>query len=342
MSERTKGPSIKDVAEYAGVSPKTVSRVHNGERWVREEVRQKVLAAIKALNYRPNAAARSLSGSRSYLLGLVLDNPGSHYAGDVQLGALQRSRLRGCHLVVEPVDIGSSSWKTELVASITALRLDGVILTPPLCDNVEILAVIEALEIPYVRISPDHDPERSPFVQIDERAAAREMTAYLLDRGHVDIGFIRGQATHSSARLRYEGFEAALAERGLAPRADWVVDGNFQFPSGQDAARGLLRRDERPTAIFAANDAMAFGAIVAAAKLGLTVPRDLSVVGFDDAPAARIYSPGLTTIRQPVAEMGAMAVDLLLSPAAEEGGETDHRLAYGLVERDSVAPRAKA
>jgi len=342
VSERTKGPSIKDVAEYAGVSPKTVSRVHNGERWVREEVREKVLAAIKALNYRPNAAARSLSGSRSYLLGLVLDNPGSHYAGDVQLGALQRSRLRGCHLVVEPIDIKSASWKTELVASVTALRLDGVLLTPPLSDNGEVLKVLEDLDVPYVRISPDHDPDRSPFVHIDERAAAYEMTTYLLDRGHTDIGFIRGQATHSSARLRFEGFQAALAERGLAPRAEWIVDGGFQFPSGQDAARTLLDRDERPTAIFAANDAMAFGAIVAAAKLGIAVPGELSVVGFDDAPAAQIYSPGLTTIRQPVAEMGALAVDLLLSPPDGEGAVNDHCLAHGLIERDSVAPRANA
>ncbi|WP_454715462.1 LacI family DNA-binding transcriptional regulator [Caulobacter segnis] len=340
MTERTKGASIKDVAEYAGVSPKTVSRVHNGERWVREEVREKVLAAIKALNYRPNAAARSLSGSRSYLLGLVLDNPSSHYAGDVQLGALKRARLRGCHLVVEPVDIKAASWTTELTASITALRLDGVLLTPPLCDNAEVLKVLDDLDIPYVRISPDRDPERSPFVHIDERGAAHEMTTYLLDRGHTDIGFILGQATHSSARLRFEGFRDALAERGLTPREAWIVDGNFQFPSGQDAARALLSGDERPTAIFAANDAMAFGAIVAASKQGLSVPGDLSVVGFDDAPAAQIYSPGLTTIRQPVIEMGALAVDLLLTPPGDEEARGGRCLAHGLIERDSVAPLA--
>jgi LacI family transcriptional regulator len=340
VTERTKGPNIKDVAEYAGVSPKTVSRVHNGERWVREEVREKVLAAIKVLNYRPNAAARSLSGSRSYLLGLVLDNPSSHYAGDVQLGALKRARLRGCHLVVEPVDIEAASWTTELTASITALRLDGVLLTPPLCDNADVLKVLDDLDVPYVRISPDRDPERSPFVHIDERVAAFEMANYLLDRGHTDIGFLRGQATHSSARLRFEGFRDALAARGLAPREAWIVDGDFQFLSGQDAARAMLSWNPRPTAVFAANDAMAFGVIVAASKLGLNVPGDLSVVGFDDAPAAQIYSPGLTTIRQPVIEMGALAVDLLLAPAGEEATGEGHCLAHGLVERDSVAPLA--
>ncbi len=340
MTERTKGANIKDVAEYAGVSPKTVSRVHNGERWVREEVREKVLAAIKALNYRPNAAARSLSGARSYLLGLVLDNPSSHYAGDVQLGALMRARLRGCHLVVEPVDIEAASWATELTASITALRLDGVLLTPPLCDNADVLKVFDDLDVPYVRISPDRDPERSPFVHIDERAAAFEMTNYLLDRGHTEIGFLRGQATHSSARLRFEGFREALAARGLTPHETWIVDGAFQFQSGQEAARALLSGNPRPTAVFAANDVMAFGVIVAASKLGLNVPGDLSVVGFDDAPAAQIYSPSLTTIRQPVIEMGALAVDLLLAPAGEEVAGEGHCLAHGLVERDSVAPLA--
>ena len=304
--------TIKDVALRAGVSPKTVSRVINGEQHVRPEVRAAVEAVVKQLDYRPNAFARSLSSSRSYLLGLFLDDPGSGYAADLQLGALLRCRQRSYHLVVEPLDAGAPDWLAQVTASIHALRLDGAILTPPICDNVELLDLLDAVGLPYVRISPRGEPDRSGFVRMDDRAAAYQMTRHLLAFGHRDIGFIKGDPLHSASALRFDGFSAAMAEAGLAPAK--VLEGDFSFRSGLQLGDEMLRRDPQPTAIFASNDDMALGVLITAIKLGIAVPDTLSVAGFDDAPTSRAAWPQLTTIRQPKGEMAAAAVDILVDP----------------------------
>lgn len=305
--------SIKDVARRAGVSPKTVSRVINGEAHVRAEVRDAVQRIVDELGYRPNAFARSLSSSRSYLLGLFIDDPGSGYAADVQLGALMRCRERSYHLVVEPLDVAADSWRGQIASIIAALRLDGAILTPPLCDNGALLDVLDAAKLPYVLISPREDVDRSGVVRMDDRAAAFEMTAYLLGLGHRDIGFIKGDPKHSVSALRYAGFQAAMAVARVT--AGQVLEGDFTLRSGIELGEFLLRAARRPTAIFASNDDMALGVLMTAMKLGIHVPEELSIAGFDDAPIARGIWPPLTTIRQPKAEMAAAAVDILVDPS---------------------------
>ena len=164
--------SIKDVAARAGVSPKTVSRVINGEQHVRPTIRDAVQRVVAELDYRPNAFARSLSSSRSYLLGLFIDDPSSGYAADVQMGALMRCRQRSYHLVVEPVDVSVAGWREQIAVALRGLRLDGAILTPPICDNAALLSILEAHELPYVRISPHDELHRSGFVHMDDAAAA--------------------------------------------------------------------------------------------------------------------------------------------------------------------------
>lgn len=330
--------SIQDVAALAGVSAKTVSRVINGEQHVRPEVREAVLSAVNALQYRPNPFARSLSSSRSYLLGLFIDDPSSGYAADVQLGALMRCRERSYHLAVEPVDVLAPDWIDRIRKTVADLRLDGAILTPPVCDRIELLDCLQAAALPYVRISPHGDLDRSGFVQMDDAAAARELTQHLLALGHSDIGFIKGDPNHSVSERRYEGFRAALRDAGAALAPGRVLEGDFSFRSGLEAGERMLAGPDRPTAVFASNDDMALGVFMTAVRYGISVPHQLSIVGFDDAPTARMAWPQLTTIRQPKAEMAAAAVDILTDPSyrSQAPAEAHGRLlAYELVVRGS-------
>ncbi|WP_070158238.1 LacI family DNA-binding transcriptional regulator [Sphingobium phenoxybenzoativorans] len=337
--------TIKDVAERAGVSAKTVSRVINGEQHVRPEVREAVQRVVAELDYRPNAFARSLSSSRSYLLGLFIDDPVSGYASDVQLGALMRCREKSYHLVVEPVVLSADGWQKQVADSIAALRLDGAIVTPPICDEPELLDLFDAAGLPMVRIAPRMDFARSGIVQMDDHAAAKEMTGHLIGLGHRSIGFVKGDPTHSASAKRFDGFREAMAEAGLAVAERHVLEGDFSFRSGLELGEAMLREEAgshgggRPTAIFASNDDMALGVLITAMKLGISVPDGLSVCGFDDAPTSRAAWPQLTTIRQPKAEMAAAAVDILADPRYRTD-VTDARyqvsLDYVLVKRGST------
>ena len=339
----TRSTSLKDVAAKAGVSPKTVSRVINGERHVRPEVRAAVRRVVSELDYRPNAFARSLASSRSYLLGLFIDDPSSGYAADVQRGALMRCRDKGYHLMVEPMDFAAADWARVVAESAAALRLDGAILTPPACDRADLLDVLDAHALPYVRMSPRRDINRSGLVWMDDAAAASEMTTHLLSLGHRDIGFVKGDLEHNAAHRRWEGFRTTMAQAGVALRESWVAAGDFSFLSGLVAGERMLGGGDRPTAIFASNDDMALGVLMAAAKLGVPVPDSLSIAGFDDAPTSRAVWPQLTTIRQPKAEMAAAAVDILVDPDYNRRvGEEIYRkmLSFELIVRDSTAKPA--
>jgi len=332
---------IKDVAIRAGVSPKTVSRVINGEQGVRPDKREAVLKAVKEMNYRPNAFARSLRSSRSYLLGLLIDDPTSGYAASVQLGALLRCREKSYHLVVEPVDRSRSNWANELADALKTLQLDGVMLTPPLCDDSKVLAVIEGEDLPYVRISPSGDDERSGLVRMNDREAAAEVTRHLISLGHRRIGFIKGDPAHSASHLRFEGFRNELASAGIGLAEEMIREGDFSFRSGVAAAEELLTLEDRPTAVFASNDDMALGVQVVAMKHHLTVPDDLAIAGFDDAPTASLAYPQLTTIHQPKAGMAEAAVDILVDPEYRQNklDRDYHRtLDYTLKIRGSTDP----
>ncbi|WP_404333669.1 LacI family DNA-binding transcriptional regulator [Sphingomonas sp. MMS12-HWE2-04] len=331
--------TIKDVATRAGVSPKTVSRVINGESYVRAELRETVQKVVAELGYRPNAFARELSSSRSFLLGLFFDDPGSAYAADVQRGALARCRELSYHLVVEQVARDRAGWLEECEASLRAVRLGGAILTPPLCDWPELLDLFDRNEVPVVRISPGDFPERSPQVLMDDRGAAQEMTRRLIALGHRDIAFIQGNPTHHAAARRLAGFAAAMTEAGLAAPESRTLQGDFTFRSGLDAADRLLGGPDRPTAIFAANDEMALAVLVAAMRNGIAVPEQLSIAGFDDAPIARMAWPQLSTVRQPNVEMAVTAVDLLvrLQGRGDESAIETRQLAYTMVMRASTA-----
>jgi LacI family transcriptional regulator len=333
--------TIHDVADRAGVSIKTVSRVLNKEPNVRPETRDRVLAAAEALHYRPSVSARSLAGSRSYLIALFFDNPSPAYVGDVQRGAVARCREAGYHLVVEPLDSAAPNAPDLVRATMSTLRPDGAILTPPVCDRPLILDALSELRAPYVRIAPDTEIERAPYVWMDDRMAAYEMTGHLLKLGHRDIGFIVGHPDHGASHLRLEGFTRAMQDQGCVVRADRIAQGHFSFQSGFDGANVLLAQKSRPTAIFASNDDMAMGVLAVAHRHGLAVPADLSVVGFDDTPAATTVAPRLTTVRQPIFAMAEVAADMLIAGGGKwpaPGRPPSQLLPFDIIVRESTAP----
>ena len=332
--------TITDVAALAGVSTKTVSRVLNREPHVRPALRDRVAEAVRSLNYQPNVAARALAGSRAYLLGLCYDNPSPGYVSAVQLGALAACRAAGYHLLVEQIDSLGQGGVDQLEALLSAVKIDGLILSPPVCDRADLLDLLEARGTPFVRIAPAGRFERGPYVHMDDRKAAYDMTRLLQDLGHRRIGFVRGPSDHSAAPLRQRGFLDAMGDAGLAVRPEWVASGAFSFRSGVGAAERLLGLAEPPTAIFASNDDMALGVMAAANRLGLSLPRELSVAGFDDSPIAQAVWPQLTTIRQPVEAMARAAAGMLVEGLGRSQDPAGRLLDFELVVRGSTGPAA--
>jgi LacI family transcriptional regulator len=339
-------PTIMDVARLAEVSMKTVSRVINKEPNVRDELRQRVTHAATMLGYRPNFSARSLAGMRSFLIGYLFGDPGGDYTHRVEVSLLNRCRDAGYHLLVEQIDAAADDVAERTAALVSQLRLDGVILTAPITDHRDVLRVLDQAHVPYVRIAPDIDSDRSPQVRIDDFRAARELTEHLLALGHREIGFIKGDPWHAAGRLRLEGFRSGMQAHGLAVHEAWIEQGSFSYHSGVACAHRLLQHAHRPSAIMASNDDMAAGAIAVAHQMQLRVPEDLSVVGFDDAPIAEVVWPGLTTVRQPIGLMADVAAEMLLARVSGRAGSVwpepmpRRELDYELKLRASTAPVA--
>ncbi|WP_308911543.1 LacI family DNA-binding transcriptional regulator [Pseudokordiimonas caeni] len=310
---------IDDVAARAGVSIKTVSRVMNNEPNVSERTRDRVLSAARELNYRPSLSARGLAGSRSYLIGLLYDNPSPAYLAEVQAGLLEACEASHYSLALHPCHHEDPGMPAAVSAALAQARLDGLIITPPVCNVPALMAAVEERGVPYAVISDEAGPS-GIAVTIDESAAMRDLTEHVIGLGHTRIGFIAGHPDHKGAARRRDGFETAMKAHGLAIDPAMVVQGYFDFESGRHGARDLLSRTNPPSAIIAANDDMAAGALQVAHDKGLHIPTDLVIVGFDDSPLSRQVWPPLTTVRQPVADMAreaAARVIARLTGAAE-------------------------
>jgi LacI family transcriptional regulator len=343
--------TIYDVAARAGVSIKTVSRVMNNEPNVRPAMRERVLTAAGDLGYSPNLSARSLAGSRSFVIAVFVDaaltidhwrsERGADYLSRIQLGATLECRDAGYHLLIELIDHEGPQVRQEVAALLAALKPDGVILTPPSSDNEVVLELLEKAGTPYVRVGPERTSGQGPRVHMDDVAAAREMTEHLADLGHKRIGFIIGEPRYGASQARREGYLEAMKTRGLPVAEGLVRQGDFTFQSGLEQAKALLALPDRPTAIFASNDDMALGCIAAIAEAGLMIPGDISVAGFDDSPSSRFSRPQLTTVRQPVAEMSSVAAKLLIARAKSNDPPErpiDELLPFELIHRASTAP----
>ena len=334
-----KPASIYDVAKRAGVSIKTVSRVVNRQSNVSEATRARVLEAVGALSYSPNVFARGLASERSFLIGLLYDNPSAGYVAALQLGVLARCREEGYHLIVESLDAQSPNLAREVYSLVTESGLYGVILTPPLCDAPAVIEALGRAHTPFVRIAPDKPLAGAADVSIDDHKAAYDMTAYLIGLGHKRIGFIKGHPDHGAAHARYEGYCAALAQAGLPLIEELCVQGFFSYQSGMEAGERLLSLKKRPTAIFASNDDMAAAVLAASQRFNLKIPSQLSVAGFDDSLVAQVVWPRLTTCRQPIKEMAAEAMSILIQGPRDDA-PIERRLDHELVIRESTAPPA--
>jgi LacI family transcriptional regulator len=311
--------TISDVAHQAGVSIKTVSRVMNNEPGVRADTRTKVLKVMADLRYRPSQSARSLAGARSFLIGLLYFDPSAAFVSGVQQGATMRCREAGYHLVVESMDNGADDLGEQVHRMVSTLRPDGMILTPPLCDNPQVLKALHESGTPTVLVSPARQRKDMPSVRMDDVHAAEEITNLLLSLGHRRIAFIRGAADQAASALRHQGFVNAMKAARVDVAPELVIDGDFRFESGVAATHQLLKLRHHPTAVFASNDDMALGVLAAAQRQGLAIPGDLAIVGFDDSPASSLVWPPLTTMRQPTLAMARTAVDLLVGTPTVEG-----------------------
>jgi LacI family transcriptional regulator len=332
--------TMHEVAEHAGVSPMTVSRVISGEANVKPETRKRVEAAIKHFGYSPNVAARNLARAAAVHIGLLYNNPSAAYMNELLVGVLEHSRKAGCQIMLEKC---GPRGERAAVEKLLADGVGGIILPPPLSDSRVAIDALWARDVPFVAVATGRLEGSGLAVRINDFEAAASMTRHLISLGHRRIGFIRGAPNQHASAERYAGYTAALREAQIPLRTGWVKQGSFTYRSGLLPAEQLLSGPERPTAIFASNDDMAAAAVSVAHRLNLEVPSQLSIVGFDDTPLATSIWPALTTVLQPVAEMARQATELLLQEIQErhEGRTLGPRqliLRFELVLRESTAP----
>ena len=331
MSERS---NIRDVAARAGVAVKTVSRVLNGHPYVSEETRTRVEEAMRDLDFRPSVAARILSGAKSNQVALIYDNHSPYYMFQIQTGCWEYCKQKGIRLLAQPVDVADPLVGEQVRGLVTETHVDGIILSSPVTDCDPVLRALEAMDIPFVRISPGTNHALTSSVFMDDAQAADDMTTHLINAGHRRIGFIKGHPNHMASDDRLFGYRRALDRAGISFDPVLVADGEFDFESGVRAGNHFLDLPDRPTAIFAANDDMAAGVLAVAHDRNIDLPGALSVAGFDDTTLARTVWPPLTTIHQPMAELARTAAEILIT-----GGDITHRrLPHQLIERASVAP----
>lgn len=325
-------PTIRDVSKLAGVSFKTVSRVINNQQYVSAEKRERVMAVMAEIGFQPSQAARALAGHRSHQIALICDNPNPWYVYEVQAGVRERCERDNVRMIAQPYDRASPSLLDDIVALIDQAHPDGLVLTPPACDDRRVTEELERRRIPFVRLQPGPRIDGVPATSIDNEQAAFDMTAHLTSLGHRRIGFVVGERSYATSGQRLSGYLRGLADAGIAVDLDYIRQGEFDFASGKAAADALLDLPVPPTAIFAASDDMAAGVLVAAHRRGIGVPAMLSVAGFDDAPLAQIVWPPLTTIRQPVRRLAHEAADLLLMSVEA----VERRLDHALIVREST------
>ncbi len=302
--------TIFDVARAADVSHATVSRVVNGSQNVRQETRQRVEAAMRELGYVAHVSARALARGRTQVLGLLAQEVDNAFFTQVIGGVDQQASAQGYDFLVCTTHARREK-EAEYVARLSRGMVDGLLIVLPrgLPDYVEQL---RADAFPFVLIDYDDDAPGCSVVNASNRTGTRDAIRYLVGLGHRHIGFITGRDNVGATHARLAGYRDEMAAAGLAVRAGDVLEGDFLETRGHAAATEMLRRPDRVTAIFASSDMAAFGVMRAAADLGIDVPAQLSVVGFDDIPEAARVNPALTTVRQPLREMGRVAVDQLL------------------------------
>ncbi|TQV78181.1 LacI family transcriptional regulator [Exilibacterium tricleocarpae] len=303
--------TITDVAENAGVSMKTVSRVLNRAPNVKPATRARVEAAMQTLGYRPNSPARMLASNQTYLIGLIY-NASSSYITSIQNGVLSACRPEHYDLLIHPCSYDSPSLLDNIGDFIASKRVDGLVLVPPVSDVAGIRELLIEHGVVNVAISHEPEDETDWAVCTNDREICKNMVRHLSRLGHQRIAFVRSHPDHKAMADRYLGYLDGMAEVKLKVNDALVVQGENTFESGIDCGVQLLRQRPRPTAIFCANDHMATGVMKVAHERRLQIPGDVSIAGFDDIPVAKQVWPQLTTVRQPLEAMAKLAAEELI------------------------------
>ena len=335
--------TLEDIAEKAGVSRSTVSRVVNEHPNVSEKVRTRVLQVIAETGFHPNAAARTLASQRSSMIGFILGRTVSSFFPDPYFPQLTQGIAQACNqnrYTLSLFLVGSREDEAMIFPNVSRKGLlDGVIVQSGHDDD-ELINKLITSNIPIVVVGRPFEVENVTFLDVDNVEASRQAVAHLIGLGNTRIATIEGSANTTVSIDRRRGYEKVLAEAGLPLDEKLIAAGDFSEESGYRAMEALL--PHKPDAVFAASDAMAFGAIRAARHAGLRVPEDIGFVGFDDLPSARRFEPALTTVRQPVSEMGSKAVDTLLQIIHEGAASQAATIVpTELVVRNSCGAKAK-
>jgi LacI family transcriptional regulator len=326
--------TIVDVADEAGVSYATVSRVINNKDHVSPEKRERVLRAMAQLGYVANMQARSLAGGESRVVGLLVDYLSSSYMDEIIRGIDEALDAENYDLMLYTTHRRKTK-ESAYVTKLTRRLADGLLLVLPRNAGAY-LDTLRQRQFPHVLVDYLSDKQNVPSVSTTNFRGAYDAMSFLLSLGHQRIGFITGTMEFGCARDRLDGYRAALKDHGIPTDPQLVCEGDFMQPQGYECAQRLLGLAERPSAIFASNDMMAFGVMEAARERGLRLPEDLSIVGFDDIPQASHVHPALTTIRQPLEEMGRSAANLLLKYIAHPNAEIERiELPTRLIIRES-------
>lgn len=332
--------TISDVARIAGVSIRTVSRVLNKSPNVGTASRERVETTIKELGFSPSGRARALASGRSYLIGVIQDDPNAHVIGVFQRGIVEVCAAAGYELVVHPARFADPELIRDVENFAARSRIDGLIVLPPISEISSIPLALSRLNIPAIGMAAVRVPGYAGALVGEERAAAGLIADHLIALGHRRIAIITGPLSFYSANEREQGFRAALQSHGIELPNRYVVEGDYGFSCGHDRAAALLDLPEPPTAIFASNDITAAAAIKAAHERGLSVPGNLSVAGFDDSDIASMIFPALTTIRRPLLDMAHEATERLIAMIAdpEIRRMPDHHISLSLIVRQSTGP----
>jgi LacI family transcriptional regulator, galactose operon repressor len=336
------GITINDVAQAAGVSVRTASRVLNQSPKVNAETRARVQEVIRTLDFIPNLRARALASNRSFMLGFVHDDPNAEIADQVQRGIFTECAQFGYELLVHPVDHKSPHLVEDVTSFVRRTGVDGLIVIAPVSENPTLARALADLGVPVAAVNSVEFEFQKNMIVSREREACGDIARHFVELGHREIGVISGPLVQAAARERQIGFNTALADAGLTLRPENVFEGDWTFESGLECARKLLASPHRPTAVYAGNDRMAAALINAAIQSGLSVPRDLSVVGFDDSHFARMLTPALTTITRPFVQIGEGAAHWLLASMRLTAADLHDPLLrfydLKLTRRESTAP----
>ncbi|MFJ7144358.1 LacI family DNA-binding transcriptional regulator [Pseudomonas protegens] len=332
--------TIKDVAALAGISYTTVSHVLNKTRPVSEEVRVKVEAAIKRLDYVPSAVARSLKAKTTATIGLLVPNSLNPYFAELARGIEDYCERNGYCVILCNSDDNPDKQRNYLRVLLEK-RIDGLIVTSAGGDS-GLVQGLAGVRTPMVIVDRGLEGVDADLVRIDHHYGAYLATRHLLELGHRDIACIGGPANTSVAQMRLAGFRQALQEAGVEVLAGRILESDFSSNGGYRAAAQLLE-GRRPSAIFAANDMMGIGVLRAAAERNIRVPSELSVIGFDDILMSRYVYPALTTVGQSILQLGETAAELLLRRIASRDLPIDQRIVTpNIVLRESTAPLSSA